>query len=181
MSARSSYNFSEREREKEKGDSLAEINCRLIHELFAMQLADLFAPSTWRPFVTAECCLILCVSKMDECLNFETDVRDKFQGGIWRVCLKSNVRVRYFFALSRWQLCCSPKLICRVWYKRTSATRITFSHFFLILLRNSRSLSPMHVGEPKGSESYLPLAHSFVISLVIKWANACTVIWFVVN
>jgi len=129
----------------------------------------------------AECCLILCVSKMDERLNFETDVRDKFQGGIWRVCLKSNVRVRYFFALSRWQLCCSPKLICRVWYKRTSATRITFSHFFLILLRNSRSLSPMHVGEPKGSESYLPLAHSFVISLVIKWANACTVIWFVVN
>jgi hypothetical protein len=99
MSARSSYNFSERE--KEKGDSLAEINCRLIHELFAMQLADLFAPSTWRPFVTAECCLILCVSKMDVRLNFETDVRDKFQGGIWRVCLKSNVRVRYFFALSR--------------------------------------------------------------------------------
>jgi hypothetical protein len=49
----------------------------------------------------AECCLILSVSKMDVRLNFETDVRDKFQGGIWRVCLKSNARVRYFFALSR--------------------------------------------------------------------------------
>jgi hypothetical protein len=70
--------------------------------------ADLFAPSTWRPFIKTsrvEYCLILfvCVSKKDERLSFETDVcaRDKFQGGIWRVCLKSNARVRYFFALSR--------------------------------------------------------------------------------
>jgi hypothetical protein len=55
---------------------------------------DLFAPSTWRPFIKtsrAEYCLILfvcvCVSKMDERLSFETDVcaRDKFQGVIWRV------------------------------------------------------------------------------------------------